>query len=633
MAQATPDHIEVFTTRPDTLFGASFLAISPDHPLAKELAAKDAKLEEFVAECKRTGTSAEAIETAEKMGYRTGLQAVHPFDPSWTLPVYVANFVLMEYGTGAIFGCPAHDQRDLDFARKYDLPVLPVVIPDGQDAKAFSVGKEAFVEDGRLANSKFLDGLAVDAAKSRAIDELVKLGAGERTINYRLRDWLVSRQRYWGCPIPIVHCPKCGAVPVKESDLPVVLPDDVSFDQPGNPLARHPTWKHVDCPSCGGKAERETDTCDTFVDSSWYFARYCSPRSENVPFERDAADYWMAVDQYIGGVEHAILHLLYSRFFTRAMRDVGLIGIDEPFAGLFTQGMVCHETYRDQKGLWLFPDEVKKEGDAFVTVRNGEKVTVGRSEKMSKSKKNVVDPDQIIRDYGADTARWFMLSDSPPERDLEWTEAGVTGAWRFQQRLWRLVEAAAAGLPQANAASPAQFSGKATALRRAAHRAVKGVADDIEAFHFNKAVARLYELSIAIADFSPSPQRGEGRGEGATADSDQWALREALEIFVRLIGPMTPHIAEEMWRLLGHDTLLADTAWPVADAALVVDAEVTVAVQVNGKLRATITLPADAPRELAETRAQAEPDVVKALDGKTPRKIIVVPNRIVNLVA
>ncbi|MGE0659820.1 MAG: leucine--tRNA ligase, partial [Reyranellaceae bacterium] len=606
---------------PDTLFGASFLAISPDHPLAKEMAASDPKLEAFVAECKRTGTSAEAIETAEKLGYRTKLNAVHPFDASWTLPVYVANFVLMEYGTGAIFGCPAHDQRDLDFARKYGLPVLPVVIPEGEEAKAFSVGKEAFVEDGRLANSKFLDGLAVDAAKSRAIDELVTLGAGERTINYRLRDWLVSRQRYWGCPIPIVHCPKCGAVPVKESDLPVVLPDDVSFDQPGNPLARHPTWKHVDCPQCGGKAERETDTCDTFVDSSWYFARYCSPRAEDVPFEREAADYWMAVDQYIGGVEHAILHLLYSRFFTRAMRDVGLIGIDEPFAGLFTQGMVCHETYKDQKGLWLFPDEVKKEGEGFVTVRNGEKVTVGRSEKMSKSKKNVVDPDQIIRDYGADTARWFMLSDSPPERDLEWTEAGVTGAWRFQQRLWRLVEAAVAGLPSATADAPAQFSGKATALRRAAHRAVRGVADDIEAFHFNKAVARLYELSNAVADFKPADA------------ADQWALREALEIFVRLIGPMTPHIAEEMWRLLGHETLLADTAWPVADDALVVDAEVTVAVQVNGKLRATITLPADAPRELAESRAQAEPDVVKALDGKTPRKIIVVPNRIVNLVA
>jgi len=616
------DQLEIFTTRPDTLFGASFLAISPDHPLAKELAANDPKLEVFIAECKRTGTSAEAIETAEKMGYRTSLQAIHPFDASWSLPVYVANFVLMEYGTGAIFGCPAHDQRDLDFARKYDLPVLPVVIPEGENPKSFAVAKEAFVEDGKLANSKFLDGLSVDAAKTRAIDELVKLGAGERTINYRLRDWLVSRQRYWGCPIPIVHCAKCGAVPVKDSDLPVVLPDDVSFLEPGNPLVRHPTWKHVKCPSCGGEGTRETDTFDTFVDSSWYFARYCSPRAEDVPFEREAADYWMPVDQYIGGVEHAILHLLYSRFYTRAMRATGLIGIDEPFAGLFTQGMVCHETYKDPKGLWLFPDEVKKDGEKFVTLA-GQPVTVGRSEKMSKSKKNVVDPDQIIRDYGADTARWFMLSDSPPERDLEWTEAGVTGAWRFQQRLWRMVDAIAEALPAAGGAPPASFSDKATALRRMAHRAVKGVADDIEAFHFNKAVARLYELSNAIADFKPA----------AGDASDGWALREALEVFVRLIGPMTPHIAEEMWRRLGHQTLLADTAWPQAQADLLQETDVTVAVQVNGKLRATILLPHNAPRELAEQRAQAEPDVIKALDGKTPRKIIVVPNRIVNLVA
>ncbi len=616
------DQLEIFTTRPDTLFGASFLAISPDHPLAKEMAAKDAKLEAFIAECKRTGTSAEAIETAEKLGYRTSLQAIHPFDPTWTLPVYVANFVLMEYGTGAIFGCPAHDQRDLDFARKYDLPVLPVVIPDGENPKAFAVGKEAFVEDGKLANSKFLDGLSVDDAKKRAIDELVKLGAGERTINYRLRDWLVSRQRYWGCPIPIVHCAKCGAVPVKESDLPIVLPDDVTFSEPGNPLARHPTWKHVKCPSCGGEGTRETDTFDTFVDSSWYFARYCSPRSENVPFEREAADYWMPVDQYIGGVEHAILHLLYSRFYTRAMREVGLIGIDEPFAGLFTQGMVCHETYKDQKGHFLFPDEVKKEGEKFVTVKGGLPVTVGRSEKMSKSKKNVVDPDQIIRDYGADTARWFMLSDSPPERDLEWTESGVTGAWRFQQRLWRMVDAVADMLPPASTKAPAKFSDKATALRRIAHRAIKGVADDIEAFHFNKAVARLYELSNAIADFKPA----------ANDAGDGFALREALEIFVRLIGPMTPHIAEEMWQRLSHTGLLADTAWPQADASLLEDTEITIAVQVNGKLRATITLPLNVRRDLAEAKALAEPDVVKALDGRQPLKVVVVPNRIVNVV-
>ena len=615
------DKLEIFTTRPDTLFGASFIAIAPDHPLAKELAGKDAKLAAFIADCRKTGTSAEAIETAEKLGYRTQVQAVHPFDPRWTLPVYVANFVLMEYGSGAIFGCPAHDQRDLDFARKYGLPVLPVVIPPGQDPKAFVIGAEAFVEDGTLANSRFLDGLDVAKAKAAAIARLVELGAGQRTINYRLRDWLVSRQRYWGCPIPIIHCPKCGAVPVKESDLPVRLPDDVTFGVPGNPLDRHPTWKHVNCPACGGKAERETDTFDTFVCSSWYFARYCSPRSDQ-PFDRKDVDYWMPVDQYIGGVEHAILHLLYSRFFTRAMRSTGMIGIDEPFAGLFTQGMVCHETYRDARGNWLMPEEVKREGETVVRLDDGAPVSIGRSEKMSKSKKNVVDPDQIIRDYGADTARWFMLSDSPPERDLEWTEAGVSGAWRFLQRLYRLYVDRLAELPAPGTAVPAAFSAPAEKLRRAAHKTIAGVAEDIDRFHFNKAVARLYELTNAIDEFTVG-------ADGA----DRWALREAMEVLARLIGPMVPHLAEELWRMLGHGELLVHSAWPALDAALARDETVTMAVQINGKLRGTLEMPRDAAKETAEQAALALADVQKHLGGKAPRKVIVVPNRIVNIVA
>jgi len=612
-----PDSIEIFTTRPDTLFGASFVALAADHPLALELAAGDAGLAAFVEECRKTATTAEALETLEKKGYRTALEAVHPFDPAWKLPVYVANFVLMEYGTGAIFGCPAHDQRDLDFARRYALPVRPVVIPTGEDEAAFAVGDTAYLGDGKLAHSQFLDGLSVPAAIERAISRLEELGLGNRTIHFRLRDWLVSRQRYWGCPIPIIHCQACGAVPVPRGQLPVRLPDDVTFDRPGNPLEHHPTWKHVVCPRCGGKARRETDTFDTFVDSSWYFARYCSPRSDR-PVEAAAASYWLPVDQYVGGVEHAILHLLYSRFFTRAMRRVGLLDFDEPFAGLFTQGMVCHETYRDPDGNWLLPEQVAKGADGKLTsLPDGRPVEIGRSEKMSKSKKNVVDPSQIIETYGADTARWFMLSDSPPERDLEWTEAGVEGAWRFTQRLWRMGEAALrAGAPGDLDA----VNGKEASLdlRRSAHRAIAGVGEDIERFRFNRAVARVYELANAIDELGPQ------------ADAD--ARRESFEILVRLIAPMMPHLAEELWQRLGHSRLLADTPWPEADPALVREDSVTMAVQVNGKLRATISLPRDSAREAAEAAALADEHVRRAMAGKPARKVIVVPNRIINVV-
>jgi leucyl-tRNA synthetase len=613
--------LEIFTTRPDTLYGASFAALSVDHPVVAELAAKDPGLQHFVEECRKTGTAAAEIETAEKQGYKLPLLAGHPLMPGKSLPVYAANFVMMEYGTGAIFGCPGHDERDHEFATKYGLPILPVVMPKDADAKSFSVADAPFVDDGILINSDFLNGLEVEDAKAKVIARLEQIGVGRGTIQYRLRDWLVSRQRYWGAPIPAIHCGKCGIVPVPEKDLPVELPEDVEIDKPGNPLDRHPTWKHVTCPTCGGPAQRETDTLDTFIDSSWYFDRFTSPRLETAPFDRAENDYWMPVDQYIGGVEHAILHLLYSRFWTRAMREVGMTGRDEPFDGLFTQGMVLHETYRAADGTWLLPEDVERTaGGNVVRAADKSPVEVGRSEKMSKSKKNVIDPDQIIHDYGADTARWFMLSDSPPERDLEWTEAGVTGAWRFQQRLHRIASEAAAQLPPVGAARPSAFPEAATDLRRAAHRAIAGVSADIEAFHFNKAVARLYELANTIG--------GVDGADGAT----RWALREALEIFVRLIGPMTPHLAEELWLALGHSTLLADAPWPAAEDALLVDDTVTVAVQINGKLRGTVPLAKDAAKDVAEKAALALPEIVRALDGKAPKRVIVVPNRIVNVV-
>ena len=623
------DRLEIFTTRPDTLFGASFAALAADHPLALELAAAEPGLAAFIEECRKTATTAEALETVEKKGYRTRLEALHPFDPSWTLPIYVANFVLMEYGTGAIFGCPAHDQRDLDFARKYGLPVTPVVCPPDEDAKTFVIADTAYVDDGRIINSRFLDGLDVEAGKRAAIAELVKRGAGEGTVHYRLRDWLVSRQRYWGCPIPMIHCGDCGIVPVPRQDLPVLLPDDVTFDRPGNPLEHHPTWKNVPCPRCGKPARRETDTLDTFVDSSWYFIRYCSPKNRERPVDPAAAGYWMPVDQYIGGVEHAILHLLYSRFFTRAMKKVGLLDLDEPFAGLFTQGMVCHETYRDAAGNWLLPEQVKKGADGkLASVEDGGPVETGRSEKMSKSKKNVVDPSHIIDSYGADTARWFMLSDSPPDRDLEWTTAGVEGAWKFSQRLWRLVIERLSTLPPKDAPMPASNDPHAEALRRATHKTIAGVTDDIEKFHFNKAVARLYEFVNTITESLGAASNGASPPTAGFA----WALREAFEALARLAGPMMPHLAEELWERLGHSQLLAETPWPEADRALTVDANVTIAVQVNGKLRTTMELPRDAAQPAVEAAALADEAVKRALDGKPPRKVIVVPNRIVNVV-
>ncbi len=618
--------LEVYTTRHDTLFGAGFYALAPDHPLSQALAERDKKLARFIQECQRLGTSEEDIERAEKQGYDTGLTAVHPFRDDLKLPVYVANFVLMDYGTGALFGCAAHDQRDLDFARKYGLRVAPVVLPPDADADSFEIGDEPYLGEGRMINSDFLDGLCIEEAKEAMVQRLesMTLGGkpqGERQTNYRLRDWGISRQRYWGCPIPVIHCEACGVVPVPEADLPVELPEDVSFDAPGNPLDRHARWKQVPCPKCGEAAVRETDTMDTFVDSSWYFARFCSPQAE-VPTDTAAVAYWLPVDQYIGGVEHAILHLLYSRFFTRAMRRTGHADLDEPFAGLFTQGMVCHETYKDAEGQWVLPSDVVERDGALVHAETAEPISVGPVESMSKSKKNVVDPDDIIARYGADTARWFMLSDTPPERDVQWTEAGIEGAWRFVQRLWRLVNELAEAAARPGAAQPATLGEGALALRRAAHKALHEVTGDLEALRFNRAVARLYELANTLSGVKPLSEPGF-----------DWALREAADLLVQMVGPMMPHLGEECWARLGHKSLLAGEPWPEADSALIVEDMVTIAVQVNGKRRDELTVARGAAREDIEAAALKLENVVRAIEGRTVKKVIVVPQRIVNVVA
>jgi leucyl-tRNA synthetase len=606
--------IDVFTTRPDTLYGASFCAISIDHPLADALSA-DPAVAAFIAQCRQTGTAAAEVETAEKLGFDTGLTVRHPFDPDWELPVYLANFVLMDYGTGAIFGCPAHDQRDLEFARKYGLPVRPVVVPADTGIGDFAIGDEAYTGPGLLAQSGFMDGMTVEAAKAAAIARAEAEGWGRGETVYRLRDWGVSRQRYWGTPIPIIHCDDCGPVPVPRDQLPVRLPDDVSFDRPGNPLDHHPTWKQVPCPSCGKPARRETDTLDTFVNSSWYFIRFASAPAD-AAFDATVAEQWLPVGQYIGGVEHAILHLLYARFFTRALQRIGKIGVAEPFAGLFTQGMVCHETYQALDGRWLEPAMVERGADGATERETGLAVTVGRSIKMSKSKKNTVDPSDIIDQYGADAVRWFMLSDSPPERDLQWTDAGIEGAWRFCQRVYRLVSEA---WPELAGAS-VDDQPDARKLRQTTHRTIAGVTADLEALHFNKAVARLYEFVNALAAVDAAVPTSGARAEGLT-------------VLVQLLAPMMPHLAEELWALMGHDTLVADAPWPAADPALLTVDEVTLAIQINGKLRETLVAPKGLAREEAERQALALPKVAKALEGLAVRKVVVVPDRIVNVVA
>ena len=586
-------------------------------PLA-ELAENTDGLKAFIEECRTTGTSEEAIETAEKKGFNTGLSVKHPFIEGKELPVYVANFVLMDYGTGAIFGCPAHDQRDLDFARKYGLSVTTVVVPEGE-GDDFSVESEAYTGDGLLAHSDFLNGMQPAAARAEVIARAEAAGWGKRTTNYRLRDWGVSRQRYWGTPIPVVHCESCGVVPVPKADLPVKLPEDVSFEQPGNPLDHHPSWSKTTCPSCRKPARRETDTMDTFVDSSWYFMRFVTPEA-GVPFEKDAVERWLPVDQYIGGIEHAILHLLYARFMTRALAKIGLHSGAEPFERLFTQGMVTHMTYRDSDNQWVFPELLRKHDDGrLFRSDSGLDVTEGRIEKMSKSKKNVVDPDDIIDQYGADTARWFVLSDSPPERDLQWTDAGIEGAWRFSQRVYRIVMESEARTYKEGAGLAGEMSASAADLRRATHKTIKALTADIENLHFNKAVARLYEYASAVA-------------KGAEGDGALYAEREALVTLVQLISPMMPHLAEELWQALAQPGLAVNAVWPVCDDSLAVDDSVTIALQVNGKVRDTLAVPKDMDKDALEAAALSNEKIISFIAGKEVRKVIVVPGRIVNIV-
>jgi leucyl-tRNA synthetase len=614
--------IDVFTTRPDTLFGASFLALAPDHPIVRKLAEDNPEIDLFMRECARMGTTAEDIEKAPKRGVDLGITVQHPFDKSWHLPVWAANFVLSSYGTGAIFGSPAGDQRDLDFARKYDLAVNPVVLPPDADAQSYQVEDEAYTGPGTIINSRFLDGLSTETALERAIAELETLQLGEGATSYRLRDWLVSRQRYWGCPIPIVHCDACGVVPVPASQLPVELPEDVTFDQPSNPLERHPTWKNTDCPSCGKPARRETDTLDTFVCSSWYFLRFTSPGSEDAPFDPAEAAHWMPVDQYVGGIEHAILHLLYARFFTRALNDTDLLDMEsgEPFAGLFTQGMVTHETFKSTEGRWLSPEEVDRKHDSATEIATGKPVTIGGIEKMSKSKKNVVDLDAFVEDFGADAARWFVLSDSPPERDVEYTDSGVEGVWRFVQRLWTVMISLPEGAPgPLTVASDAE--GEALQLRKIAHKTLKGVTEAIEGFRFNSAVAQIHDLVNAL------------RKAEADGDTMIGARAESLGILTRLISPFIPHLAEECWHRLGGEGLVIDAPWPEVEAALLVETELVLPVQVNGKRRGKISVSKGMDPELVKQRAIAEEGVARSLEGLTIRKVIVVPDRIVNIVA
>ncbi|MCC0062852.1 MAG: leucine--tRNA ligase [Defluviimonas sp.] len=611
---AGTDRIEVYTTRPDTLMGASFLGISPDHPLARALEAERADVAAFCAEARKGGTTEEAIETAEKLGFDTGLKVRHPLDPTWEIPVWIANFILMDYGTGAIFGCPGHDQRDHDFCVKYGLPIVDTFLPAGG---SWDIGAEPYVPQ-KSETVRYTRGFAGaevqtgEEAVDAAIAHAEANGYGTGVTKYRLRDWGLSRQRYWGCPIPVVHCESCGVVPEKKENLPVRLPDDVSFDKPGNPLDRHPTWRDVSCPVCRGPAKRETDTMDTFVDSSWYFARFTAPHART-PTDLAEAGYWMNVDQYIGGIEHAILHLLYSRFFARAMHVCGHLPAKsvEPFNALFTQGMVTHETYstrgKDGRPVWHTPDEVTRTADG-ATLADGTAVEIGPVIKMSKSKKNVVDPMDIIARYGADTARWFVMSDSPPERDVEWTASGAEATQKHLARVWRL----AAEIEVRGGTDTREDA----ALLKAMHRTVADVTAGIEGFAFNKAVAKLYEFTNTFAK----------------SDASAAAKTEAMLTLAKLMSPMVPHLAEEVWAMLGGAGLATTAPWPKADPAMLVEDRVTLPIQINGKRRAEISVPKDMAASEVEKIVLADDAVNKALDGATPKKLIVVPGRIVNVV-
>lgn len=613
-----PDNakLNVYTTRADTIMGTSFAVIAPEHPYAEILGRVDSGAKAFIDECKTLGTSEEAIERAEKKGFKTPFTVTHPFTGE-DMPVYIGNFVIYAYGTGAIKSAPAHDERDFAFATKYGLPIRPVITGPGV------VEGKPYAAKGMVMNSgSEFDGLSSDAAITKIIDKMEAMGIGKRRINYRLRDWGVSRQRFWGCPIPVIHCATCGIVPVPENQLPVELPMDVTFEKTGNPLDHHPTWKHTTCPTCNAAAIRETDTFDTFIDSSWYFARYTDPRNETEAFSKEDGDYWLPVDQYIGGIEHAVLHLLYSRFWTKALRDCGYWTISEPFKGLFTQGMVTHMSYKDANGKWVPVNDIEKtDTEGFKQISTGGAVMPQRLEKMSKSKKNVISPEDVMVGYGVDAARLFLMSDSPPDRDVEWTEAGLEGAWRFVNRLHRLVTERAPEFNHGLTGTPNFFSDAAQKLRATAHQTLDAVGRDIDAFHMNKSIARLRELANAIDGFVPQDAE------------DKWALREAVTFLIQGLNPMIPHVTEEVWEAMGHKDWLVHTAWPKIDEKLLVNDTVTIAVQINGKVRATIQLPADLDQKGTEAAALENTNVQRALTGQTIKKVIVVPGRIVNVVA
>ncbi len=609
------EKIKVFTTRPDTLFGATFMSLAPEHPQVDALvtAGQSEKVKEFIAKVERQDKADRTSGDLEKIGVFTGSYSINPVNGE-KIPIYLANFVLMGYGTGAVMAVPAHDQRDFEFARKYDIPLRVVIQPEGETLVADEL-VEAYTDTGVLVNSGQFDGIDNDTAKEQIVAFLDSRGEGRKTVNYRLRDWGVSRQRYWGTPIPIIYCDSCGAVPVPEADLPVTLPTDVELTgEGGSPLARHESFLTVDCPKCGKAARRETDTFDTFVESSWYFARYTCPDYTDGPLDKDAANYWLPVDQYIGGIEHAVMHLLYARFFTKILRDLGMIDVDEPFTNLLTQGMVCKETQRCEEHGWLYPEQVVDDKCELCE----KAVEFGRTEKMSKSKKNVIDPNQLIAQYGADTARLFSLFAAPPEKDLEWNEQGVEGCFRFLHRVWRAVNDNLELVK--SAAIPETVSGDAADLRRKTHQTIKKVSNDVDGrFHFNTAIAAVMELVNAIYSYKATKEQ-------------PGVLREALEAVVRLLNPFVPHVCEELWQLLGHEESAEAAGWPAWDEAALEAAEVTLVVQVNGKVRGKITVAVDADKQLIESEALSEQNVKRFIDGKQVRKVIVVPGRLINIV-
>ena len=609
-----PEKLEIFTTRPDTIFGATFIAVSPFHPIVDNIIKNDTKIEEEIKKLRAQKLNEENIAKNEKLGIPTKLSIAHPFIKNKKLPLFIANFILMDYGTGAIYGCPAHDQRDMDFAKKYKLDIIEVIKP--HDVNQANNG-EAYIGDGTLINSAFLDGLTIPEAKEKIIKEIEKISIGKKTINYRLRDWGISRQRYWGCPIPILYREDGEIITVPEEDLPIELPDEVDLGQSGNPLENHPEWKYTVCPHTGMKAIRETDTLDTFVDSAWYFLRFCSPKS-NKPFNYEDIDYWMPVDQYVGGIEHAILHLLYSRFFTKALK---LKQIKEPFKSLFTQGMVCHATYKNKSGAWVFPNDVEEKGTQLTQISTGLDVTMGAVESMSKSKKNVIDPEEIIKNYGSDSARWFMLSDSPPERDINWSDAGIHGSWRFCQKIWTTITSNIDLLNDGNIDIAREIkSEKSKKLLKVTHQSLDAVTNSIERFQMNVGVAKIYEFINHISKYK------------IDAEDDKIALKIALKILIRIIEPMIPHLAEECWSLCGNSTSLANQPWPDIDSKYLTEETVSFVIQVNGKRRAEVESSIGASEEDIMKEIKKIKSVNEQLEKSTIIKKIFVPNKILNIV-